>query len=214
VRYGEDSDWFRVRVLGLPPHADELQFIDFERIQNARGRAVEVLGDEPLVAGFDVSGGGAAWNVIRFRRGLDARSYPAIRITGEAGRDRNLLVGRAAEILKHGVRGTRFNAHNAFAVRSPVEALFVDSAFGAPVVERLHALGFRNVHEISFGGPPSFTVHRRAAMGGPASGQHAGIHVVSPERVVGERGDPGRGRLGQSTGSSRISHQHGGQAGD
>jgi hypothetical protein len=29
----------------------------------------------------------------------------------------------------------------------------VDSAFGAPVVERLHALGFRNVHEISFGGP-------------------------------------------------------------
>jgi hypothetical protein len=48
-------------------------------------------------------------------------------------------VGRAAEILKRGVNGI------------PVAALFVDSAFGAPVVERLHALGFRNVHEISFG---------------------------------------------------------------
>jgi hypothetical protein len=33
-----------VRVLGLPPHADELQFIDFERIQNARKNQVEVLG--------------------------------------------------------------------------------------------------------------------------------------------------------------------------
>jgi hypothetical protein len=139
--YGVDSDWFRVRVLGLPPHADELQFIDFERIQNARKRTVEVLEDEPLVAGFDVSGGGAAWNVIRFRRGFDARSYPAIRITGEAGRDRSVLVGRAAEVLRRGVGGT------------PVAALFVDSAFGAPVVERLRALGFRNVHEISFGGP-------------------------------------------------------------
>src|ERR1700674_2015770 len=32
--YGEDSAWFRVRVLGLPPTADELQFIDFARIQN------------------------------------------------------------------------------------------------------------------------------------------------------------------------------------
>src|SRR5713226_3620817 len=128
--YGEDSDWFRVRVLGLPPMADELQFIDFARIQAARKRPLEVLRDEPLVAGFDVSGGGAAWNVIRFRRGLDARSFPPIRITGEAGRERSVLIGRAAEVLRAGIDGT------------PVAALFVDSAFGAAIVERLHVLGF------------------------------------------------------------------------
>ena len=29
----------------------------------------------------------------------------------------------------------------------------VDSSFGAPIVERLHGLGFQNVHEVSFGGP-------------------------------------------------------------
>jgi hypothetical protein len=139
--YEEDSDWFRVRVLGLPPTADELQYIDTVRIQEARKRQVEVLAGEPLVAGFDVSGGGAAWNVIRFRRGMDARSYPPIRITGEAGRDRSLLIAQAAEVLRHGVNGT------------PITAMFVDSAFGAPVVERLHSLGFQNVHEISFGGP-------------------------------------------------------------
>ena len=139
--YGEQSDWFRVRVLGLPPTADELQFIDLERIEGARLRRVEVLADDPLIAGFDVSGGGAAWNVIRFRRGLDARSYPPIRITGEVGRDRNVLIDRAAAILRDGVNGTR------------VAAMFVDSAFGAPIVERLRSLGFHQVHEISFGGP-------------------------------------------------------------
>jgi len=93
--YGEDSDWFRVRVLGLPPTADELQYIDFARIQQAHKRPVEVLRDEPLVAGFDVSGGGAAWNVIRFRRGLDARTYSPVRITGEQGRDRAVLIAQA-----------------------------------------------------------------------------------------------------------------------
>ena len=140
--YGEDSDFFRARVRGLPPLASELQFIDQGRLNLARRRAVhEILPDEPLIAGFDVSGGGAAWNVIWFRRGLDARSRPPIRITGEAGRDRSVLIGIAAEIL---------------ADRRPdqrVAAMFVDAAFGSPIVERLHALGFENVYEINFGAP-------------------------------------------------------------
>jgi hypothetical protein len=34
-----------------------------------------------------------------------------------------------------------------------VAAMFVDSAFGAPIVERLHTLGFDQVHEVSFGAP-------------------------------------------------------------
>jgi hypothetical protein len=32
--------------------------------------------NDPLVCGVDVSGGGAAWNVCVFRRGLDARTTP------------------------------------------------------------------------------------------------------------------------------------------
>jgi hypothetical protein len=82
VVFCHDSDFVRVRVLGLPPAASELQFIDFSRVQEARQRKVETLPDEPLIAGFDVSGGGAAWNVIRFRRGLDGRGIPPIRIPG------------------------------------------------------------------------------------------------------------------------------------
>jgi serine/threonine protein kinase len=45
-----DSDFVRVRVLGLPPAASELQFIDFSRVQEARQRQVETLPDEPLIA--------------------------------------------------------------------------------------------------------------------------------------------------------------------
>jgi hypothetical protein len=34
----------------------------------------------------------------------------------------------------------------------PVAAMFVDSAFGAAMVERLLPMGFRNVHEVNFWG--------------------------------------------------------------
>lgn len=152
--YGEDSDFVRVRVFGLPPRASELQFIDWVRVKDAQKRVVLPLNDEPLIAGMDASGGGAAWNVIAFRRGADAKSIPRVRITGEQGRDRNLLVGKCAEVLN-----TNFNGHK-------VAALFVDSAFGSPIVERLKVMGYKNVHEVSFGGasPDMHQANMRAYM--------------------------------------------------
>jgi len=90
--YGVDSDFVRVRVRGLPPTADELQFIDRERTKEAQMREPQSLLDDPLVCGVDVSGGGAAWNVAAFRPGGDARSIPRIRIPGEHTRDRSVLV--------------------------------------------------------------------------------------------------------------------------
>ena len=179
--YGENSDWFRVRVLGLPPTADELQYIDFASIQAARKRPVEVLHDEPLVAGFDVSGGGAAWNVIRFRRGLDARAYPPIRITGEQGRDRGVLIAKASEVLRHGVNGQR------------VAAMFVDSAFGAAIVERLHTMGFKNVHEVNFGGnsPDVHCANYRAFMWRQMKDWLAKGAVSDDERLAQQIASPG-----------------------
>jgi hypothetical protein len=179
--YGEDSDWFRVRVLGLPPTADELQYIDFARIQAARKRTVEVLRDEPLIAGFDVSGGGAAWNVIRFRRGFDARTYPPIRITGEQGRDRGVLIAKAAEILRCGVNG------------QPVAAMFVDSAFGAAIVERLSSMGYRNAHEVNFGGnsPDGHCANYRAFMWRQMKDWLVNGAVADDERFAQQLGSPG-----------------------
>jgi hypothetical protein len=92
-----------------------------------------------LICGVDVSGGGGAWNVMAFRRGGDARSIPRIRIPGEHTRDRSVLVGKLAEILRD-QRPTR-----------KVAAMFIDMAFGSPIYERLRALGFNNVFETNFG---------------------------------------------------------------
>ena len=99
----------------------------------AQQRQVDTLPDEPLIAGFDASGGGSAWNVIRFRRGLDACNVPPpIRIPGEQSRDRNMLLAKLAEIMKD-----ERPSHK-------VARMFVDSAFGAPYVEHLHLLGYSN----------------------------------------------------------------------
>ncbi len=140
--YGEDSDFVRVRVRGLPPHASELQYIDLGRVNEAQRREREPLADDPLVAGCDVSAGGEAWNVVRFRRGLSARPGPRvpapIRLAGETG-TREVMIAKLSQVLSSRDPDTR------------PAALFVDSAFGAPIVERLKALGFDNVVEVNFG---------------------------------------------------------------
>jgi hypothetical protein len=141
--YGEDSDFFRVRVRGLSPRASELQFIDGQRIWDAQQRQTAALHDDPVIAGVDVSGGGSAWTVCRFRKGVDGKCIPPIRLTGEQSRDRSVIIARLAEVLRD-KRPER-----------KVAAMFVDSAFGSPIVERLHVLGFDQVHEVSFGSASS-----------------------------------------------------------
>lgn len=138
--YGEDSDFVRVRVRGIPPRASDAQFIDQDRVNQAQKRQVVVLPDEPLVVGCDMAWGGSDDNVIRFRRGLDARSIPSIRIKGEFTRDPQVMVTRLADVLSREWQGYK------------VHTLFLDSAgIAGPVGQRLRALGFSNVVEVNFG---------------------------------------------------------------
>lgn len=138
--YGEDSDFFRVRVRGLSPQASDAQFIDLERIIAAQTREVVVLPDQPLVAGCDLAWGGDDDNVIRFRCGLDARSIPPIRIKGEFTRDPSVLVTRLSEVLSNDYGGRK------------VHTLFMDSAgIAGAVAPRLRELGFKNIQEVNFG---------------------------------------------------------------
>src|SRR5258708_3353082 len=97
--YGEDSDYFRVHARGLPPVAGQANFIDQDLINQAQKRHVIVAEDEPLVAGVDFAWGGSDDNVIRFRRGYDARSIPPIKIKGEFTRDPAALTGKLADVL-------------------------------------------------------------------------------------------------------------------
>lgn len=138
--YGEDSDFVRVRVRGLPPAASDAQFIDTNRIREAQKRDVAVLPDEPLVVGVDLAWGGNDGNSIWFRRGLDARTLKPIRIPGEFTRDPAVLTNRLADVLSR-----TWDGHS-------VAMMFIDSAgIAGPIAARLREMGFRNVQEVNFG---------------------------------------------------------------
>lgn len=138
--YGEASDFFRVRVLGLPPSASDLQYISTSLVNGAQQRAIQNLGDEPLVAGLDVARGGSDDCVLRFRRGYDARSIPPVRIPGEQARDSMRLVTVAADVLGRTYDGQR------------IRTLFVDgTGIGGPICDRLRQMGHHNVMEVQFG---------------------------------------------------------------
>lgn len=138
--YGVDSDFFRVRVRGLPPRAADTQFIDQPRIFDAQKRTVIVTDDEPLICGCDLAWGGADDNVIRFRRGRDARSIPSISIKGEFTRNPQVLTTRLAEILDKTYGDQK------------VAMLFLDSSgIAGPIGANLRALGHHNFIEVNFG---------------------------------------------------------------
>lgn len=137
--YGEDSDFVRVRVRGLPPRSAAAQFISDDVVADAAKRQVQVMADEPLVAGVDFAWGGEDKNTVRFRRGLDARSIPPIHVPGEFTRDPGIMVLRLSEILSCEYNGRK------------VDMLFMDSAgIAGPIAMRLRELGFRNIVEANF----------------------------------------------------------------
>ena len=143
--YGEDSDFVRVRVRGIPPRASEAQFIDADRVRGAQLRDPQVLDDEPLVAGVDFAWGGDDDNVVRFRRGNDARSIKPIRIAGEFTRDPSVMTAKLEDVLtrEHDVGNGK---------KQKVAMLFLDSAgIAGPVGARLRLLGHSNVIDVNFG---------------------------------------------------------------
>jgi hypothetical protein len=64
-----------------------------------------------------------------------------------------------------------------------LSAMFIDAAFGAAIVERLHALGFSRVHEINFGGksPDRNYANMRAFMWGRELVDRLGKGAIDPE---------------------------------
>ncbi|MCU1301952.1 MAG: putative phage terminase, large subunit [Candidatus Sulfotelmatobacter sp.] len=159
--YGADSDHVRVRWMGLYPLAGEGKFIDLQLVLDAQSRQVIALDDEPLLAGVDLSWGGSDDTVVRFRRGLDARSIPPVKIRGQFTKNPTVVRERLADVLNSQFEG-----------RS-VTMMFLDNSGvggnAGAILAGLLALGFRNVMGINFGDSAlrdQFYVLRRDEMWG------------------------------------------------
>lgn len=130
--YGEDSDFFRVRVKGVFPRVGAQEFISAWLVAQARQRDVEVSLYDPLVLGVDVARFGDDETVIVVRKGRDARSMPAVRLRGL---DTMGVARRVVELSE----------------QYHPDAIFVDGGgVGGGVVDRLRELRL-HVFDINFG---------------------------------------------------------------
>ena len=134
--WGEDSDFFRVRVLGRFPRAGDMQYIPgdvvFDAMKRGPGR---YLGDDPLICGIDLARGGEDDCMIQFRRGKDAKSEKIYRIPGEKSRDSMKVVSMITMVLD----------------RHKPDVSFLDvGSMGGPIGDRLRQLGY-HVIDIGFG---------------------------------------------------------------
>jgi hypothetical protein len=131
--WGEDSDFFRVRVKGEPPGAAAEQLISLDDVARARKRPARADVWEPLVLGVDVARYGNNRSVIAIRKGNDARTHPA-QIYEQIS-----TMELAARVVE---TANEFRA----------DAVFVDGGgIGGAVVDRCEQLGL-TVIEVNFGG--------------------------------------------------------------
>ena len=145
AKYGRDSDFYRVRVLGKFPRASDLQFISHDFVVAAQHREVTAGPTDPLIMALDVARGGQDEAAFVFRRGNDARTIPMVRIPGADVRNSMKLVDKAEELVK------RFRPDH-FVVDA------TGGSVGGPVADRLRQLGYR-VHDVQFAASAPDDIH-------------------------------------------------------
>lgn len=130
--YGEDSDFFRVRVKGVFPRIGSQEFISAYAVAEARAREVVAQRFDPLIIGVDVARFGDDETVLVVRKGRDARTTSAIRLRGL---DTMAVATRVVEL----------------AAELRADAIFIDGGgVGGGVVDRCRQLRL-NVYDVQFG---------------------------------------------------------------
>lgn len=126
LTYGENSNAYRVRVLGEFPLAEDDTVIAYETIAAAMGRDIAVLESAPRVWGLDVARFGSDKTVLVERHGNIVPAPPE----RWSGLDTMQVTGLVAE---------RWNARPD--PQRPAEILVDSIGIGAGVVDRLRELG-------------------------------------------------------------------------
>lgn len=133
--YGIDSDFVKVRVLGLFPRAGTMQFIASDLVQTARTREANYTVYDPIVIGVDVARFGDDETVIVIRRGRDARTIPWI-VLRQA--DNMKVANTVAELID----------------KYQPDATFIDGGgVGGGVIDILRSRKY-TVGEVQFGASP------------------------------------------------------------
>ena len=149
--YGEDSDYFKIRVRGMFPLKSSLQFIPTSWVHDAMKRETPSLdhGFRGVVSiGVDVARFGDDQTVIYPVLGSDARTYAPKPGDGIfSGLDTLQVVMKIIEKLQF------FEAEG-----YEVGFLGIDAGAGAGVIDVLRTKGY-DCSEISFGGRPVFEPH-------------------------------------------------------
>jgi hypothetical protein len=137
--YGEDSDFFRVRVMGQPPKGGASRLITVDAIEQAVARELEeewIHEETPLVMGIDPAGGGASVTAIVMRRGPLVKDKWIIRFS-----EPNHM--RVASIIAGHLSTFR------------PDYAFIDAhGMGKGVFDRLQQLGYHQVTDV-YGGDRS-----------------------------------------------------------
>ncbi|MFU3915726.1 terminase [Pseudomonas aeruginosa] len=134
--YGEDSDFFKVRVRGLFPSSSDLQFIGTGLVDAAMARVVTeaMVSHAPVVIGVDPSWSGDDEFAIYLRQGLHSKLIA----TYQKSDDDVLMAQRIAQLED----------------QYKADAVFVDFGYGTGIVSAARAMG-RNWTLVQFGGASS-----------------------------------------------------------
>lgn len=146
--YGEDSDFVKVRVRGDFPSVGDMQFIGEAEVDAAEAAEARSSLHNPLIIGVDVAAAEHADQfVIYFRKGLDGRSIPPIKMRNN-GNDPMFTMTLCNVIAEHAKGSVYTN-------REAADAIFVDCGGpGWPVIHKLRELNL-NPMPVNFGGTSS-----------------------------------------------------------
>lgn len=124
--YGEESDFFKIRVRGVFPDSSDLQFISRKIVDAAGSRAMPHIDYTRMAAiiGVDVARFGDDASVLRVRFGLDGRSWPKRKYRGLDGWQLGAKIAELYNELKQaGVRKVYINVDNGGVGASPIDWL-------------------------------------------------------------------------------------------
>lgn len=134
--YGVDSDFFKVRVLGMPPRVSTMQLIGTDLVKKAQEATAQSFVTDPLIWGLDIARFGDDRTVLATRQGFDARTHKMFAFDNVDTVD---LVGYIGE---------KINTDHP-------DAVFVDMGnTGGAVFDMLQKLGHDCVIPVWFGSKP------------------------------------------------------------